>query len=905
MSCSQFEPAGVGIAQGSHGLFSRSSTNDKHPAGHESKLFPANAAIGLASKLYNTHTIGALEFEISLLWAQGRGMGRKSRLKPNAPALAARKKATPADDYFRKGPIELARFGKVVMMRNNMTPEQHQAWLKAIADRLPEVIATIDTHIAAIVKIVTSHNPLSLLQRGYWESIMPHILDDGKGETKESVVGQRMVDYIQSVIAAAPPGPGADMEVPDELWAEITKHVEGLFDTINRGYLESRKASWRVYGGGPPEDQEEFMFRALGMWCNVTGDRYHHQEIEYLRELLAPHSAVLQRLWGIDANGLVDGLGRILHALSRGVGEAFEQMHEAPQAFIKATETVEGEEAQAALLAETMSRLQTDQKTQRAANNIFGLGLFKIDDLLPHHLLRDLSWAPGECTTFMDSGSQSGWPTRIWPRSQRPFITVDGSYYCFDVHTLFDHFYRVLQRLVQTREPAYQQAWNDGQARASEDFPLKMFLKLLPGAKVWSSIHYQVKKLDMHGNKRWCEVDGLVVFEDHLFVVEVKAGAFTAAPPEQNLEFYLNSIEKLIFKPAEQGERLLRTLTEEGKVELCDKQHRKLGELFDKDFAHKTVCAMSLDPFTELSAKAYHLRKLAGRTDLAPFWALSIGDLMTYTELFNNPLVFLHFVEKRTQATRSSKVVLDDELDHYGMYLQHNNYDLHAEDMGTEGRMAWTGYRQVVDTYIHGKIRGEQVTLPRQNIPASYYAIIEQLNEGTHRERRKVASLLLDADGTVRSSVTKSLEEALASQAKSRRPKPLSIAGPAHRITFACGQAGVTFPGVFNALNHTKASMLVAGEKDRWLIELFYTEDGTLRKVEPTFIALAEMPVAERGALAPQVELLRTQRIEQKTAIAGKVGRNDLCPCGSGIKYKRCCLARRGGLTGRCKDVRS
>lgn|GEM_PF-6248112 len=28
-----------------------------------------------------------------------------------------------------------------------------------------------------------------------------------------------------------------------------------------------------------------------------------------------------------------------------------------------------------------------------------------------------------------------------------------------------------------------------------------------------------------------------------------------------------------------------------------------------------------------------------------------------------------------------------------------------------------------------------------------------------------------------------------------------------------------------------------------------------------------------------------------------KVGRNDPCPCGSGLRYKQCCLARRGGLS--------
>jgi preprotein translocase subunit SecA len=33
-------------------------------------------------------------------------------------------------------------------------------------------------------------------------------------------------------------------------------------------------------------------------------------------------------------------------------------------------------------------------------------------------------------------------------------------------------------------------------------------------------------------------------------------------------------------------------------------------------------------------------------------------------------------------------------------------------------------------------------------------------------------------------------------------------------------------------------------------------------------------------------------RAEPRTADGQKVGRNDLCPCGSGKKYKKCCLLK-------------
>lgn len=34
-----------------------------------------------------------------------------------------------------------------------------------------------------------------------------------------------------------------------------------------------------------------------------------------------------------------------------------------------------------------------------------------------------------------------------------------------------------------------------------------------------------------------------------------------------------------------------------------------------------------------------------------------------------------------------------------------------------------------------------------------------------------------------------------------------------------------------------------------------------------------------------------------------KIGRNDPCPCGSGLKYKQCCLQRQQGMSPRMRLV--
>lgn len=51
-----------------------------------------------------------------------------------------------------------------------------------------------------------------------------------------------------------------------------------------------------------------------------------------------------------------------------------------------------------------------------------------------------------------------------------------------------------------------------------------------------------------------------------------------------------------------------------------------------------------------------------------------------------------------------------------------------------------------------------------------------------------------------------------------------------------------------------------------------------------------EMDVATKDMQAPQPVLPTLDSLLGGKAAHKKVGRNDPCPCGSGLKYKKCCL---------------
>jgi hypothetical protein len=175
---------------------------------------------------------------------------------------------------------------------------------------------------------------------------------------------------------------------------------------------------------------------------------------------------------------------------------------------------------------------------------------------LPRALLEDLSWSQGGDKDFFSEGDYRGWPLREWPICKRPFLKLNGRYYCFDNYSLFDNIYRVIQRTIIKKKPEYAASWKNKQQEVTERVPIELFKKLLPGAQAFRSVHYRWHT-GSTGDKNWCEADGLLLYEDHIIIVEVRGGAFTHTSPTSDFDAHFNSLRNLILKPAEQGNRFL------------------------------------------------------------------------------------------------------------------------------------------------------------------------------------------------------------------------------------------------------------------------------------------------------------------------------------------------------------
>jgi len=829
-------------------------------------------------------------------------MGKKNRKKTNRKPTRKKKFVQP-DDYFRAGPYEVVRFGKFVVQRSNMTKEQFERLQEELVKRFPAVCREIDAKVSKIASLVKVLNPSELLKRAYWEFVVQ--IFNKKSEfdlDAESTLSLRMLDYIQSVIASVPPDESAQQKASDKQWLELNKTVEGLFTQVNTEYQICRTAFRRKKDPKYDVDFEEYFFKAQLYWCNIRGHRYLFHQAPHLHDLLSPHDHVLNELFGIKSNGLVDSINKIMHTFTHGINEVVEDFdgfrHDTLEALKK---KVAGKKhISKSDLPGIMSQVIEENKWESRRDDIFGrlfdLNLFDIEKIsnLPKALLDEMSWEPGKDTEFFEEGNYKGWPLRIWPIFKRPFIKLNNRYYVFEIYSLLDNLYRVLQRIIINRKPEYLSEWNEKQKNLSEQIPLGLFQKLLPCSQYYKSVYYRWHT-SQGKPKQWCEADGLLIYDDHLFIIEVKAGAFTYTSPATDFPAYLESIKNLVLKPVEQGKRFLEYFESEDEVSLFDKNHNQITKISKNNFEHITLCAVTLDPFTELAAQAEHLNKIGIDVGVQPAWSISIDDLRVCADVFDNPLKFLHFVEQRNLAFKSHLIKAEDELDHIGLYLNHNAYAKYAQGLNLEGKseLIWQGYRTNLDRYFANKMLNPNIGKPpQQKIPARLNEIIKFLSNLSSPGRRKLSSTLLDCNEEMRNQLATGIEEVLRKQSLDNRPKPLCIYSEIVIIVF-CWQKDIVERDRMLALEHSKAAMLISKDKEALLLELTFDQSAILIDIHFDFLRPEDLSEQELEKISSIAEELKASRIAAAFKTRGKIERNETCPCGSGKKYKRCCMLRK------------
>ena len=782
------------------------------------------------------------------------------------------------DEYYNDGVFELARYGKVVSMRNLSTPKQQEEMLAFYKEEYPKVKERIDEKIQKIKNEISICNPLMLLKFTKDMAMLSHMNKFSEFDYKnEENVVIRAQEYIQSILVSTENhfDDTESKEDQDKRWHSVLADIEDLYKEFV--YFYHYWSAYKIDTGEISDEMMHYIVESQMLYL-VRGNRYQVFELEPLKNLLPTHNDVLVELFGVTAEKIIEGLEQLEYSMSQGLADAWMDMLKKYDEFC---ETVDlGADPEVAIEDAHDLMNPIFEKT-------FGEALNDISRVTgwDSRLINALSLGLGECNSFFDGSEFSGWPIMEMPTKKKPFIKIDGIAYGFDYYSLFDNIYRALQKEIFRIKPEYVDTWSKCQNIASENMVKDLFLKLLPGATAYTGNYYPV------GNslKQMNENDLFIIYENYLFIIEVKAGSFPQTPPINDFDAHIKAYTKLAQEADSQCSRTIRYINGHQPAPFYDADKLEKFEINSiSEFKEIYSFSVTVDNFNDFAAKAEKLNFIALSSKTV---VISYDDLLAYENYFDSPIHFLHFLKQRKLAINIPQIALNDELDHLGMYISHNMYSITASEFPLEHRVNWHGFRQELDDYFCGLYHPElNSTKPQQDIPHEITEIIQLLEKRTEKHKIDVAHFLLNMSSEAKEDFCKAIHRALQKQPEIGRMLVTSAFGEIKYCLFV-STPGIKIIDIAEREDYVLSAILSDESMPITWINLDYDNHGNLLGVKGKQCSYCDIPESDIDRLKElSVENAKSRIVSFQRQNHRKVGRNDLCPCGSGKKFKKCCI---------------
>lgn len=758
-----------------------------------------------------------------------------------------------------------------IAFSSNVSIPARNAKIIELSEKYDMETKKISERISHIIKLIHKTDPLQLMNFLVTTDYFSNVLMGPEIEYgEEQILQNRAIEYIQSLLVSS--GFIQENIVIDKTKQEVYLHqiqseVIELYSAIQEWYFY-----WSAYAEKELKlDIEDISYIVESqMYSQVRGHRFQFQVEEHFRTLFIPLDGLLKENYNISSNEVIEGLLAIEHSLSQGRGDAISKIQDM-------------------MMNPNFNFDNLDQQTKDTNKSLFesmfGSASNDIEKITkwPKKFIKQLSFSLGEYNQFAHKDFEF-WPVLSLPIQKKPFIEIDGRYYCFAYYNLFDNIYRILQKLLFETNVSNKDAWEKIQKETSENAIASLFDNLLPGCKIFLDNYYPEKE----SLKRMNENDILIEYENSLFIVEVKAGSFSPVPAIINYQSHLSSYKSLVEKADQQCQRTLGYLKRQNNSPIYDKdkQLKKSFQMDQYDYIY-TFC-VTIDDFNEFAAKAEKLNKINITTGTI---VISIEDLRTYKDYFNLPFIFLNFLENRKKATQIEALRLTDELDHLGMYIYHNMYPKTMSGSKKNTVIQAWGYRQELDEYFMSLWSGNIKNRPESEIDSLRLGLLSLLSEKELDKKLIFSNFLLDFSTEGAQQFSDSILYLQKRQSQLKRMIPSIAAGEDCRYVIFVKQPELeSYP--FEGMLKYCDGMLAYGNFQKLLLIYLHADlQGNITDLWFEERKKENIPSDKIVSLTEHGKETFNTRFKTVQISSGKkkLGRNDRCPCGSGLKYKKCC----------------
>jgi len=483
---------------------------------------------------------------------------------------------------------------------------------------------------------------------------------------------------------------------------------------------------------------------------------------------------------------------------------------------------------------------------------------------------------------------------------EHPIIKIYSKYLVFNFQMILWCIKDRFEETIKSNGKIWNK-YNKSKSDYLECTTLNLFEKIFPRAVVYSSLYYSA--LD---GKR-CELDGLILYDNCILLVEAKSGIFSKAARNGGVKRLKKVIENNIEYAAHQAHRA-KEYIEKSEAPIFEDEHKKVVLKLEKNgFENIYSINVTMEYFAELTVNLKQVQNL-GYYEFDTFpWSVSLSDLKVISDFIQFPNQFLHYIYFREKF--NNKVFVQSnfkhmfELDLFGFYLYEESQDLDSYFIDEVNESVIT-YNMYCDTafctdsktpdfsslynYYYNNITIEKtLELPSKKYNLEYYHMVRQLEEYCDQGKgyTNIAIKLLDVDNQTQSKIIDVIHEM---QYKSKQKNI------AERKSFPYMHGNFDDKATFGI------TIITGYQKDRSTLLLDLQAICVKNRYQyqyPEWLGLCCF-VDHTEHLVNNFVLVRDDtksaawlddilKAIPKTKL--KIGRNSPCPCGSGKKYKKCC----------------
>lgn len=431
-------------------------------------------------------------------------------------------------------------------------------------------------------------------------------------------------------------------------------------------------------------------------------------------------------------------------------------------------------------------------------------------------------------------------------------------------------------------DKTYAHIANDHLGEFTETFAAECLEKVFGSARVFRNI-------DIYGpdRNRVGEIDALAVYGRRAILVQAKSKRLTIEARKGNDLQLKDDFKKAVQDAADQAFLCAAAL-----LDPSYKLKNAAGEAveFSRHFDVVQPLCIVADHYPALAFQARQFLNQRTTDHIEAPLVTDVFALDVMAEMLASPLHFLHYLTLRTRF--GDRLSASHELTLLGFHLSYNLWfdDEHekvmlGDDLSAHLDVAMLARREGVP----GERTPKGILTKLKD--TTFGRLITQIENSDDPDVGELGLLLLQVDERTARSLGSGIDTLANAAKRDRRPHDLSL-------EFGEMQAGLTvhcrYPDAADTMPRLLAHCELrkyATKSDSWY--------GLLIDPE-TLSMLASVGLREPWAFDPQMEeFVRQWPVRpqvpwgaMKRRLDRRPGRNDLCPCGSGKKFKKCCLER-------------